>query len=118
MPALTALKSSAPFLKKVSGVRNQAEITLEIDGEPVKKETGELQWTDYGISGVAISQLSRFAITALEEEKRVALYFDFMPELSSKAKLRLFLMLAPNHNTSDMLSSVQRLFPPPLCTVI
>ena len=39
LPALTALKSSAPFLKKVSGVRNQAEITLEIDGEPVKKET-------------------------------------------------------------------------------
>ena len=37
LPALTALKSSAPFLKKVSGVRNQAEITLEIDGEPVKK---------------------------------------------------------------------------------
>lgn len=38
LPALTALKSSAPFLKKVSGVRNQAEITLEIDGEPVKKK--------------------------------------------------------------------------------
>ena len=41
LPALTALKSSAPFLKKVSGVRNQAEITLEIDGEAGKKEHGE-----------------------------------------------------------------------------
>ena len=95
LPALTALKSSAPFLKKVSGIRNQAEITLEIDGEPVKKETGELQWTDYGISGVAIFQLSRFAITALEEKKKVALYFDFMP-----------------------LSFVKGLFPAKLCPVI
>ena len=118
MPALTALKSSAPFLKKVSGVRNQAEITLEIDGEPVKKETGELQWTDYGISGVAIFQLSRFAITALEEKKKVALYFDFMPELSSKEKLRLLLMLAQNHKKRDMLSFVKGLFPAKLCPVI
>lgn len=118
LPALTALKSSAPFLKKVSGVRNQAEITLEIDGEPVKKETGELQWTDYGISGVAIFQLSRFAITALEEKKKVALYFDFMPELSSKEKLRLFLMLAQNHKKRDMLSFVKGLFPAKLCPVI
>lgn len=118
LPALTALKSSAPFLKKVSGVRNQAEITLEIDGEPVKKETGELQWTDYGISGVAIFQLSRFAITALEEKKKVALYFDFMPELSSKEKLRLFLMLAQNHKKRDVLSFVKGLFPAKLCPVI
>ena len=70
LPALTALKSSAPFLKKVSGVRNQAAITLEINGNAVRHEIGELQWTDYGISGVAIFQLSRFAITALEENKK------------------------------------------------
>ena len=76
--------SSAPFLKKVSGVRNQAAITLEINGNAVRHEIGELQWTDYGISGVAIFQLSRFAITALEENKKVSLSFDFMPELSSR----------------------------------
>lgn len=118
LPALTALKSSAPFLKKVSGVRNQAEITLEIDGKPVKKETGELQWTDYGISGVAIFQLSRFAITALEEKKKVVLYFDFMPELSSDEKLRLFLTLAQNHKKREILSFVKGLFPAKLCPVI
>lgn len=118
LPALTALKSSAPFLKKVSGVRNQAEITLEIDGKPVKKETGELQWTDYGISGVAIFQLSRFAITALEEKKKVVLYFDFMPELSSDEKLRLFLTLAQNHKKREVLSFIKGLFPAKLCPVI
>ena len=118
LPALTALKSSAPFLKKVSGVRNQTEITLEIDGKPVKKETGELQWTDYGISGVAIFQLSRFAITALEEKKKVVLYFDFMPELSSDEKLRLFFTLAQNHKKREILSFIKGLFPAKLCPVI
>ena len=118
LPALTALKSSAPFLKKVSGVRNQAEITLEIDGNAVRHEIGELQWTDYGISGVAIFQLSRFAITALEENKKVSLSFDFMPELSSEEKVRLFLSLAQNNKKKSMLSFLKGLFPAKLCPVI
>lgn len=118
LPALTALKSSAPFLKKVSGVRNQAEITLEIDEKPIKKETGELQWTDYGISGVAVFQLSRFAITALEEGKKVSLYFDFMPELSFEEKIRLFLSLAYSHKKKELLSFIKGFFPAKLCPVI
>lgn len=118
LPALTALKSAAPFLKKVSGVRNQAAITLEVDGVPIKEEVGELQWTDYGISGVAIFQLSRFAITALEEEKKVSLYFDFMPELSSKEKLQQFLKLARNSKKKSLLSFMKGLFPAKLCPVI
>ena len=118
LPALTALKSSAPFLKKVSGVRNQAAITLEIDGKTVKQETGELQWTEYGISGVAIFQLSRFAIIALEKNKKVSLYFDFMPELSSEEKLRLFLTLAQQNKKKDALSFAKGFFPAKLCPVI
>ena len=80
-PALTALKSSAPFLKKLKGVRNQAKITLLIDGEPLYSESGELQWTDYGISGVAVFQLSRYAVIALEEKKTVSLSLDFLREM-------------------------------------
>lgn len=118
LPALTALKSSAPFLKKISGVRNQATITLEIDGTVVGKETGELQWTDYGISGVAIFQLSRFAIIALEEHRKVSLYFDFMPELSMEEKYSLFGKLAEHNARKTVLSFIKGLFPAKLCPVI
>lgn len=118
LPALTALKSSAPFLKKVSGVRNQAGIALEIDGKTVEQETGELQWTEYGISGVAIFQLSRFAIIALENNKKISLYFDFMPEFSSEEKRQLFLTLAQQNKKKDALSFVKGFFPAKLCPVI
>ena len=80
-PALTALKSSAPFLKKVRGVRNRANISLLIDEEPLYSESGELQWTDYGISGVAVFQLSRYAVIALEEGRSVSLSLDFLREM-------------------------------------
>lgn len=83
-PALTALKSAAPFLKKINGVRNQAAITLLVDGKEVCKERGELQWTAYGISGVAVFQISRYAVVALEEKKQVCLSLDFMPDYTEK----------------------------------
>lgn len=82
LPALTALKSGAPFLKKVSGVRNQSKISLYVNDSYVSAEYGELQWTDYGVSGVAVFQLSRYAIRALEEGCKVELSLDFMPDNS------------------------------------
>ncbi len=98
LPALTPLKSGAPFLKKVSGVRNQAKITLLVDGNPMKIEKGELQWTDYGISGVAIFQLSRYAIVALEQGQKVSLSLDFAPEYDK-------------NELSDMIDTYSRIHP-------
>lgn len=90
-PALTALKSSAPFLKKINGVRNQACITLLVDDRQICKETGELQWTAYGVSGVAVFQLSRYAVVALEEKKKVRLSLDFMPEYTDRETKEMLL---------------------------
>ena len=79
-PALTALYSTAPFLKKASGVRCQAEVTLYCDGEAVAKESGEVQWTDRGISGICVFQMSRYAILALEAGQKVVVSLDLMRE--------------------------------------
>lgn len=83
LPALTALISKAPFLKRLSGVRCQACITLFIDGEKTASDQGQIQWTDYGVSGVVVFQVSRHAVKALsapgKEKKQVLLTVDFMP---------------------------------------
>lgn len=46
-------------VKSLKGIRTYATITLINNGEKVKSEVGELQLTDYGLSGIAIMQLSR-----------------------------------------------------------
>ena len=109
LPALTALKSSAPFLKKLSGLRNQASAVLLVDGREVCRERGELQWTDYGISGVAVFQMSRFAILALEEGRTVQLSLDFMPEYSAgevEELLRSCCDDCPYKSLQEMLSGI------------
>lgn len=81
VPALVALRCSEDFYKRVAGVRCDAKLTLNIDGQAVRSERGELQWTDYGISGIPVFQLSRDAAYALQEQKCVTVKIDLMPDL-------------------------------------
>ena len=81
VPALVALRCEEDFYKRVTGVRCDAKLLLHVDGQPVRTEQGELQWTDYGISGIPVFQLSREAAYALQERRDVAVEIDLMPEL-------------------------------------
>ena len=60
-PALVALKTSGDFLKSWAGVRATCVVSLYQDGKFVRKEEGEIQLTDYGVSGICIFNLSRYA---------------------------------------------------------
>lgn len=93
-PALVPLKAAGPIPRMLSGTRSQALLSLEIDGKLCHREQGELQWTDYGVSGIVVFQLSRFASEALAEKKRVRLHIDMMPEYTETEILKL---LAQKH---------------------
>lgn len=52
------------------------------DVRVLAEDTGELQLTDYGISGIPVFQVSRFASVALSQGKKVLAQIDFLPEQS------------------------------------
>ena len=59
MPALTKLTvKDNTYTKQLKGIRHKADVKLYIDGEKVTAESGELLFADYGLSGIAIMQLS------------------------------------------------------------
>lgn len=80
LPALVPLKVKESFVKNLSGIRSTVRLSFCAEGYPVMTEEGELQWTDYGISGIVVFQLSRFAAEALEHGKEVHIFADLMPE--------------------------------------
>lgn len=82
LPALVQLKSDEKYLKTVSGVRVIAHAALYSQGKLFAEERGEVVFTDYGISGIPIMQISRFAAKKLDDRKDVLLQLDFMPEAS------------------------------------
>lgn len=83
VPALAALKcAEKEFFKMASGVRVDADIRIveQESGKVLAAEQGELQITDYGISGIPVFQISRFGAYALREGKRLTAVIDFLPE--------------------------------------
>ena len=71
VPALTALvQEKDPIGKIWSGVRVQAAVALISDGKCMSKDKGEVQLTDYGISGIPVFQVSRYASYSLLKKKK------------------------------------------------
>ena len=85
VPALVQLKGKGNYFKQISGVRAQAKISLYVDSEYICEDTGELQLTNYGISGIPVFQISRYAAKALYEKKSVTAEADFLPSMSDNA---------------------------------
>lgn len=82
LPALVQLKSSDKFCKTISGVRTIGKVELQTNKKTVARQEGEMLFTDYGISGIPILQISRFAAKALDKGEKVSLKLDFLPEKS------------------------------------
>lgn len=80
LPALTALFGDFKGQKKLAGVRCDGTVTLWADGELLGKQRGEIQMTDYGISGIPVFQISRYAVQALAKGKKTVCGIDFLPD--------------------------------------
>ena len=61
-------------VKSLKGIRTFGALTLINDGQKVRSEKGELQLTDYGLSGIAVMQLSRLC------KKGSRIVIDLMPD--------------------------------------
>lgn len=91
LPALVQLKTDFPQLRALAGVKAEARLTL-YDGERIlQEETGELLFTDYGVSGPPILQISRFASPLLDDRKIPVLAIDLFPESTQSEVLDLIL---------------------------
>lgn len=101
LPALVSLKSPDKFCKTVSGVRTPAKVTAYADTKFLSDEEGEIIFTNYGISGIPIMQLSRFVAKALDSDKDVYLELDFIPD-RSKEKIFEILKLRCNHSSKNL----------------
>ncbi len=77
-PALVPLNCEN-FTKSLKGIRAQGKITVKCDGRVLAQDTGEIQYTDYGLSGIPTMQVSRFAAEALNENKTVFAFVDSAP---------------------------------------
>ncbi len=103
LPALCGLKCDNKFTKELSGVRNDSLVTLKVkDGEKFKEvisAKGNLQFTDYGISGIPVFQISSYATKLLDEKKEILVSINLLPDIDEKD---LFSFLSKNQKNKLM----------------
>lgn len=81
-PALVQLKLDFKSLKALSGVKFDGNIEIHVNEKLIRKEFGEILFTNYGISGPPILQLSSIASDAALAQKECSIHVDMMPTLS------------------------------------
>lgn len=86
VPALCGIRCAGDAFRALAGIRTEAALELSVDGRCVDREAGELQLVDYGISGIPVFQLSRYAAYALQEGKKAAVYINFLPGFTDEAE--------------------------------
>lgn len=81
-PSLTPLRTSHPQRKYLDGLllRN-VRAQLVVDGEVVREEFGEIGFSERGIEGAVALRLSRDAVDALIDERKVKIVLDMKPAL-------------------------------------
>jgi predicted Rossmann fold flavoprotein len=79
--ALVSLRTETSITKGLKGVKVFARVTLYDKEKQVATDRGEILFTDYGVSGIPVMQISRFA------KKGMTLEIDMLPDLSRKEAL-------------------------------
>ena len=79
IPALVQLRCREKWFKTVSGVRTEGKITLLENGRQIAAEQGELLFAEYGLSGIPVFQISRFAGESLLRGSNVTCQIDLLP---------------------------------------
>jgi len=75
-PALVQIKVKSPVLAMLKGLRVQAKIKIEKNGEVLRRAEGEILFAQDGLSGIAAMEVSREAVPG-----SVAV-LDLLPEFS------------------------------------
>lgn len=81
LPALVGL-TVKNNIKELKGIRADVELTLFEDGREVKKEVGELQHNENGISGICVMQLSSSVVRGLEQNKQEEIHVNYVKDIA------------------------------------
>lgn len=105
LPALVQLKTTGNYLKEWKGIRTDVKVSLYENDQFIKEETGEIQLTDYGISGICVFNLSRYVSIGLSQSKKEEVKINFLPFLNSEEQ-KLSMLFKNNYPIKEQLEGI------------
>jgi len=108
-PSIVQLRTATDYVRSVKGIRVDATLRLCRDGKQVAQNTGEVLFTDYGLSGPAVMQISRPAADWERQKKgEFTAHLDLRPtwslsDLTARIMARRHL---PGRTLEDLLTGL------------
>ncbi len=75
-PSLVQIKTDNTYPRALKGIKTDARVSIISGNRDIRSSFGEVLFTEYGLSGPAIFEISRFVST----EKGLSVSLDLMPE--------------------------------------
>lgn len=108
-PVLSPLECRGNF-QVLKGIRAKGTVSLLFNGESIATESGEIQFTEDGLSGICVFNLSRFVrldpkLPTMDAFKPYTVVADFMPTLNLN-EVELCInnrIVSPDPKTEDLL---------------
>lgn len=79
LPSLVQLKAEESYMKDWAGIRSHVKLFLYENKHLIKEEEGEIQLTNYGISGICTFNISREVSIGLHQHHSMEVRIDFLP---------------------------------------
>lgn len=103
IPALVQVKTAAEYGKGLKGMKFDAGVRLMYQGKELGQAAGEVLFTEYGLSGPPVFQLSRL----VSVHKHCQIRLDLMPEYTKEQVIRLLTaQQSPAKNLEDYLVGI------------
>ena len=85
LPALSYLKTNPNDVTGLKGMKYQGDIALLMDGKEIARETGEILFSENGVSGIAAMQLSLYAAEPFSKGRKLSVRMSPLPMTRAQA---------------------------------
>lgn len=96
-PILVHILSSSPYCKMMKGTKVKANVRIFANGKLGREEYGEVLFTEDGLSGPPIFQVSRVASLAALHHQKTEVTLDLFPEQSEEEMISLLYERVTQH---------------------
>jgi hypothetical protein len=108
-PSLVQLHLNSKIHPKMAGVKTFAQVTLMINGKDSQAVQGDILFASYGISGLAILDISQKASNALLNNHNVILHINLLPRFTPQElheTLSQLIDAVPSHTLETVLGGL------------
>ncbi|MDQ5983046.1 MAG: 3-dehydro-bile acid delta(4,6)-reductase [Eubacteriales bacterium SKADARSKE-1] len=115
-PSLVPIKTNSGFEKSLKGIRSPCSVKFLADNKIIRTELGEVQFTETGLSGICIFQISRLINEFLTfktingvKYKRIKIVIDLLPIMSIEDLVDTIykkIKVMPNLSSEDLFTGI------------